>query len=100
MSTPGFPNPRNFQFWNNISATPELFNLDAGAYGLTLSATTFGTAALQKIMPDGATFVTVSTVFEAPGYQEIHVPAGQYRLLLTGIVGLIGEIAKIASGSG
>jgi hypothetical protein len=99
MSTPGFPNPRNWQFWNNISATPELFNLDAGAYGLTLTAT-FGTVALQKALPTNpATFVTVATVTSA-GYTEINLPAGQYQLTLTGVTGLIGEIAKIASGSG
>lgn len=100
MSTPGFPNPRNIQFWNNISATPALFNLDAGAYGLTLTGT-FGSAQLQKALPTTPTntFVTVATV-TAAGYTEIHIPAGQYQLLLTGVTGLIGEIAKIASGSG
>ena len=91
--------PRSFQFWNNISATPGMFNLDAGAYGLTITATTFGTAALQKLLPDGVTLVTVASV-TAAGYQEIHLPAGQYQLTLTGVTGLIGEIAKIASGSG
>jgi hypothetical protein len=91
--------PRDFQFWNNISVTPPQFNLDAGAYGLALTATTFGTAALQKLLPDGVTFVTVSAVVSANGYQELHLPAGQYQLLLTGIVGLIGEIALIAPGS-
>lgn len=90
--------PRNFQFWNNISATPLPFNLDAGAYGVTITATTFGTAALQKLLPDGVTLVTVAT-FAAAGYQEVHIPAGQYQLTLAGVVGLIGEIAKIASGS-
>lgn len=92
--------PRNFQFWNNISATPGAFNLDAGAYGLTLHATTWGTAALQKLLPDGVTLVTVVTAFAADGYAEIHLPAGQYSLTLAGVTGLIGEIAKIASGSG
>jgi len=100
MSTPGFPNPRNYQFWNNIAATPELFNLDAGAYGLTLTGT-FGTVSLQKALPTTptTTFVTVATVTSA-GYTEINLPAGQYQLTLNGVTGLIGEIAKIASGSG
>lgn len=92
--------PRNFQFWNTIGATPAQFNLDAGAYGLTLHAGAWGTATLQKLLPDGATLVAVSQVFTADGYQELHLPAGQYQLTLSGVTGLIGEIAKIASGSG
>ena len=91
--------PRNFQFWNNISATPPMFNLDAGAYGLTLTAGTFGTPTLQKLLPDGATFVTVAAP-TAAGYTELHLPAGWYQLTLTGTTGLIGEIALIAKGSG
>lgn len=91
---------RDFAFWNVISATPLALNLDAGAYGLTLHAGVWGTAALQRLLPDLVTFVTVSTVFAADGYQEIHLPAGTYQLTLTGVTGLVGEIAKIASGSG
>lgn len=92
--------PRNFQFWNVIAATPNQFNLDAGAYGLTLHAGVWGTAALQKLLPDGVTLVSVMTAQAADGYQELHLPAGQYQLTLAGVTGLIGEIAKIASGSG
>lgn len=91
--------PKNFQYWATISATPNAFDLDAGSYGVTLHAAVWGTAALQKLLPDGATFVTVAT-FVADGYQEIHVPAGQYQLLLTTVTGLIGEVALIAKGSG
>lgn len=90
--------PRSFQYWAVIAATPPDFNLDAGAYGLTLHATAWGTAALQKLLPDGATYVTVLTAFAADGYAEIHIPAGQYRLLLAGVTGLTGEIALIARG--
>lgn len=95
--------PRNFQYWAAIAATPADFNLDAGAYGLTLHATAWGTASLQKLLPDGTTYVSVmpfATALSADGYQELHLPAGQYRLALAGITALTGEIAKIASGSG
>lgn len=87
----------DFQFWNNIAATPDTFRLMAGAFGLTLHATTWGSADLQKMLPDGATYVTVATL-TADGYQEIHLPAGEYRLNLAGVTGLVGEIAKIAGG--
>lgn len=92
--------PRNFQYWNAISATPNDFNLDAGVFGLTLHATTWGTATLQKLLPDGATYVAVSSALAADGVTTLQLPAGQYRLALAGVTALTGEIAKIASGSG
>lgn len=96
--------PRSFQFWNNIAATPNDFNLDAGVYGLTLALTSGGAAtALQKLLPDGVTYVSVMGTFAfgaTGGYAVFQLPAGQYRLLLTAAVGLIGEIALIAKGSG
>jgi hypothetical protein len=92
--------PRNFQYWSAISATPNDFNLDAGVFGLTLHATTWGTATLQKLLPDGATYVAVSSALAADGETVLQLPAGQYRLALSGVTALTGEIAKIASGSG
>lgn len=90
--------PRSYQFWNAIVATPPDFNLDAGVYGLTL-AWTAGTATLQKLLPDGATYVAVSAAIAASGYTVLQLPAGQYRLaVVTGP--LTGEIALVARGSG
>lgn len=99
MAQAGVQQPRNFQAWSNISATPATFNLDAGAFGLSLSATWGGgSAALQKLMPDGTTWVTITSL-TANGYVEVHVPAGIYQLLITTATALTGEIAKITSGS-
>lgn len=92
------PQIRSFQFWNAIAATPNDFNLDSGLYGLTISASVFGTAVLQKLLPDGVTYVSVSAVFAANGYAVLQLPAGQYRLLMVGVTALIGEIALISRG--
>lgn len=91
--------PKNFQFWNGLNATPPDFNLDAGAFGLTLHASVWGTATLRKLLPDGATYVAVAAVINADGYTFLEVPAGQYQLTLAGVTGLIGEIAKIVRSS-
>lgn len=99
--------PRSFQQWPAtvptayapapVSATPPDFNLDAGTYGLTLKATVWGTATLQKLLPDGTTYVAiVGGVFAGDGYAALLLPAGQYRLLLAGITALVGEIALIS----
>lgn len=90
--------PRSFQTWPAINVTPNDFNLDAGAYGMALHATVWGTATLQKLMPDGTTYIAVATAVAADGYQELHLPAGQYRLLMAGVTALTGEIALIARG--
>lgn len=88
--------PRSYQTWAAVVATPPDFNLDAGVYGLTLSWTA-GSATLQKLLPDGVTYVAVSAVIAASGYTVLQLPAGQYRLaVVTGP--LTGEIALIARG--
>ncbi len=92
--------PRSFQTWAAINATPNDFNLDAGAYGLALHATVWGTATLEKLMPNGSTYIAVANVISADGYVELHLPAGQYQLALSGVTALTGEIALIAKGSG
>lgn len=91
--------PRSFQFWNIIAATPADFNLDAGVYGLTLTAGVWGSAALQKLMPNGTTYVPIlGATYVGDGYATFILPAGQYRLALAGITALVGEIALIARG--
>lgn len=90
---------KSFQFWNSISTTPVDFRLQAGLYGLTLHATTWGTATLRIMMPDGtqATYLVIQT-FSADAYTDFRLPAGQYQLTLSGVTGLTGEISLIAAG--
>lgn len=97
--------PRNFQQWPSsyaaapVNATPPDFNLDAGTYGLTVTAGVWGTATLQKLLPDGVTYVPVTgAILAGNGFTVLVLPAGQYRLALAGITSLNGEIALIARG--
>lgn len=90
--------PRSYQAWSAIGATPNDFNLDTGLYGITISAGVFGTATLQKLMPDGVTYVAVAPNIVAPGYTTIQLPAGQYRMALNGVTGFSGVIELISRG--
>lgn len=98
--------PRSFQQWPAaayapapVSATPPDFNLDAGLYGLSISAGVFGTATLQQLQPDGTTYVAVTAALNAATpYSVLQLPAGQYRLALAGITALNGSIALISRG--
>ena len=90
--------PVSFQSWSAIAATPLDFRLDAGTYGLTTQATVWGTATLQRVVSDGAggqIAVTVLPAVAGNGYTELPLPAGWYRLVLTGITGFTGLIELI-----
>lgn len=94
--------PKSYQSWVNITATPADFTLDAGNYGLT-ATWTVGTVQLQKFLPDGATLIPVTAALAAPGagsgFTYLQLPAGQYRLVLAGgVVGFSGTIEKIDAG--
>jgi hypothetical protein len=97
--------PRSYQAWPNtyanaavapVNATPADFNLDAGLYGLTVSAGVWGNATLQKLLPDG-TYANVGA-FAANGYSTLELPAGQYRMLLAGVAAFDGVIELISRG--
>lgn len=90
--------PRNFQYWPNAGAAANDFNLGAGVFGLTLSASVWGTAVLQKLLPDGATYVPVSSAIAVSGLTVLQLPAGQYRLVVAGTTTFVGELALIARG--
>lgn len=73
----------NFAF-KNISATPAAFVLRGGNYGLTCHATWGGgNVALQRLSPDGTTYITVITALTTDGYASANLPSGTYQLAVT-----------------
>lgn len=83
-------------FFNNVSSTPADFILHEGNYGLTLSATVWGSATLQRVFPSG-TVIAVGFPINNDGYQgPLFLPAGNYRLLLAGVTGLNGAVERMA----
>lgn len=70
--------------FKNISATTAAFTLRGGNYGLSCHATFGGgNIALQRLAPDGSTYVTVITALTADGYGNANLPSGSYRLQVT-----------------
>lgn len=92
--------PRSYQLWNTIDATPGSFNLDAGRYGFVFASGVWGTAVLEKrvLTTPVNSWMPVTASLAANGYLVLDLPAGEYRLTLAGITGLYGEIAKISVG--
>lgn len=77
------------------NSTPATFTLRGGAYGLTLHATTWGTATLQRQTPGGNLINVVSAAQSADGYSELHLPSGVYQLTLSGITAIDGDLVSI-----
>lgn len=68
-----------------VTANTANFTLRGGQYGVTVTATVFGTITLQKLAPDGTTFITVLTAFAAAGYANVNLPSGTYRFTVAGV---------------
>jgi len=81
--------------WSNISATPAAFGLPGGLYGLTVMGTGFGTVTLQRLAPDGSTYVTCLTQFSANGYASAQLPSGKYQLTVATATAIYADIVAI-----
>lgn len=69
--------------YSNVAATQGPFTLRGGNYGVTAKATWGGgSVTLQRLSPDGTTYVTVLTAFTADGYQNVSLPGGTYQFLV------------------
>ena len=95
--------PRNFQsIFSNVAPTND-FQCDAGVYGLTVTATVFGTVQLQRLIVDptlGATYVNIGAAVAANGFTEYHLPAGQYHLAVAGTTALSALFERIGPWAG
>lgn len=77
-------NTDEVQSFSNISATTAGFTLRGGAYGITVHATFGGgNVVLQRLSPDGSTYVNVITALTADGYASSNLPSGTYRIAVT-----------------
>jgi hypothetical protein len=84
--------------FSNISATTAPFTLRGGSYGVTINATFGGgSVALQRLCPDGVTYVTCLTAFSAAGYASANLPSGTYRLLVVTATAIYCDVVSIVT---
>lgn len=84
--------------FSNISANTAAFTLRGGNYGITVTATFGGgSVTLQRLAPDGTTYVTVVTAFTAAGYASANLPSGTYRLAVATATGVYADVVSIAT---
>lgn len=95
--------PRNYAaIFNNVAPATD-FNCDAGVYGLTATATVWGTLQLQRMIMDptlGAVYVNIGAAVAANGFAEYHLPAGQYHLAGAGTTALSALFERIGPWAG
>lgn len=86
------------QSFSNISATTASFKLRGGNYGVTVHATWGGgSVTLQRLSPDGTTYVTVLTAFAADGYQNQNLPSGTYQLLVVTATAIYVDVVSVVT---
>lgn len=95
--------PRNYSsIFNNVAPATD-FNCDPGVYGLTATASAWGTLQLQRLIVDptlGAQYVNVGAAVVANGFAEYHLPAGQYHLAAAGTTALSALFERIGPWAG
>lgn len=85
----------NFAF-KNVAATQGPFTLRGGNYGITASGT-ISSVALQRLSPDGSTYVSVMTALTAAGYANVNAPSGTYQIAITGSGVYVDVVATVTS---
>jgi len=83
--------------FKNVSATPTSFTLRGGRYGVMVSGGTVGTAILQRLAADGATYVNAMSALTAAGYTTADLPSGTYQLSLTGSSGVYADVTSVVT---
>jgi hypothetical protein len=85
--------------FKNVSSTQGPFVLRGGSYGVTVHAGSWGggSATLQRLGDDGATYVTVLTAFAADGYAGVNLPSGTYQLAIATATGVYADIVGIVT---
>ena len=82
---------------SDASATSDPFALKGGLYGVDVSATFGGgSVTLQRLAPDGSTYVTALTAFTAAGYKTASLPPGTYRVSIATASAVYVSICAVA----
>lgn len=84
--------------FRNISATTAAFELKGGAYTLDLVATGSGTVTLQRLGPDGSTYITAdpAAALTANGTTgAMALPQGLYRVNIATFTAVYVNITRV-----
>lgn len=86
------------QVFSNISATTAAFHLNGGKYAFAAHATwSSGSAKLQVLLPDGSSYVSVSsgTDLTADGFAVVDLPPGTYQIAIATATAVYASVTRI-----
>lgn len=84
------------QKFSNIAANTAPFSLLGGRYLVAATATGSGTMGLQRLGPDGTTYVAAHTAFAAvAGYIVLDLAPGTYKFVIATFTAVCAEVTAI-----
>ncbi len=84
--------------FSNISATTAVFQLNGGAYTIDTVATwnSTGTVTLERLGPDGSSYLTAATAISADGVATgLVLPPGTYRFAIATATAVYVSITRV-----
>jgi hypothetical protein len=82
--------------FSNLSVTPATFALRGGLYYVAVNAAGSGSVTLQRLGPDGTTYITCLTAFATTsGSATVQLPQGTYKLAIATFTAVYAEIISI-----
>jgi len=83
------------QFANQAAGNLGPFTLYGGYYQVALAATGSGTAQLETLGPDGATWLNVGSDLTANGVAYFYCAPGEYRLTVATFTAVYASITRV-----
>lgn len=87
--------PNESVLFSNISATTAAFALRGGRYNVDVIGTGFGTVTLQRLGPDGSTWLPALANFTANGTQLADLASGSYRFAIVTATAVYAAVVRI-----
>lgn len=81
---------------NQTAVTSTQFELHGGVYVMDIVATGTGTVTLQRLGPNGTTFLVATAALTATGPSPtLYLPPGQYNVVTAGLTAVYATIARV-----
>jgi hypothetical protein len=79
----------------NISATSAPFSLVGGLYSIAVTGSDFGTVSLERLGPNGNSWLKAIVDFTANGISTAYLAPGSYRVAIASATGVYADITRI-----
>jgi hypothetical protein len=81
--------------FNLGSANSAVFSLYGGLYALDVVASGSGSVTLERLGPDGSTFISTALTLSATGTIQGQLPPGEYKLVVATLTAVYACVVEI-----